>query len=572
MPSGNSIQVLVLAIMGLSVLQFAICWFRAKLLARERNEAQMLALHHQQIVEKHKLEIREQEFLKSCYQSLVFGVGEVEWLLTEILKRCDEGTVAAMVNLTSQQTVAIVPNDCELQLNGHGLNKLRATTSIGPILLTREDFSQTNSAMDYLFAFRLGDNPFNRKFLLLGTIPHITGESTRDAEIVASMSHRLTDQLLAHRKWHQDAVEINVAREMLDLHILTDQNFTDPTELTEQFLKRLAELTGFERASLIMWDDETDEFGLVAWGGTIQASKLEAWEAAELAITASHQSGEKQIVLTPEYLLNESEPLPFRSGFITQLIHETDELGVLLLTSRDAIRPSSTDQQLAQWSARHLMEAMARTIDRAMIEDSVRRDALTQIANRRTFDEEFERITQQCLASSDGCCSVIMIDIDHFKSINDTYGHQAGDEVLRTTAKTLEAEIQNLRVSDRPLLARYGGEEFAVILPNTNNLGAIRIAEQLRRAVQNESIHYADRTISVTLSAGLATTPDHGRCRFELLSKADEALYRAKKQGRNRVVAADYESSETWLAEETTDLDAIGDSEPSHVHPSSVRR
>jgi len=572
MPAGNSIQVLVLAIMGLSILQFTICWIRSRLLTRERNEARNLLAQQQQELHKHKLLIREQEFLRACYQSLVFGTGEVDWLLEEILRWCDDGSVAAMVNLTSQQTVAIVPSDCEVQLNGRGLNKLRASSSIGPILLTDGDFVQSNCIAAYLFAFRLGDNPFNRKFLLLGTIPEVTGDCTRDAEIVASMSHRLTDRLLAHRKWNHDAAEINVAREMLDLHILTDQDFTDPTELTEQFLKRLAELTGFERAALIMWDEDANEFELVAWGGSIEAATLHAWEEAELSIVRQHSAGEHQIVLTPEYLLHEAEPLPFRSGFITPLIHETDEIGMLLLTSRDAIRPTSTDQQLAQWSAQHLIEAMARTIDRAMIEDSVRRDALTQIANRRTFDEEFERITNQCLATPDGCCSVIMIDIDHFKSINDTHGHPAGDEVLRVTARTLETEVQRLRVSDRPLLARYGGEEFSVILPNTNNQGAVRIADQLRRAVQNATIEYDSKIISVTLSAGLATAPNDGTCRFALLAKADEALYRAKKLGRNRVVAADCGHAETWYAEDTVELDAYSQAEQGSHSPNTVRR
>jgi diguanylate cyclase (GGDEF)-like protein len=136
--------------------------------------------------------------------------------------------------------------------------------------------------------------------------------------------------------------------------------------------------------------------------------------------------------------------------------------------------------------------------------------------------------------------SLILFDVDHFKQINDTYGHHIGDEVLRHTSTLIRAR---LRESD--IFARYGGEEFTIYLPHTENRDAYRLAEQLRRIVESQVVATDRGDIQITISMGLISVDGDGyedenpkQFLVEVMRKADAALYRAKEQGRNRVVVA----------------------------------
>jgi diguanylate cyclase (GGDEF)-like protein len=156
-------------------------------------------------------------------------------------------------------------------------------------------------------------------------------------------------------------------------------------------------------------------------------------------------------------------------------------------------------------------------------------DSLTGLHTRRhfmeRFAEEFERAKLRKLP-----LSLLMIDIDHFKRINDQHGHLAGDMVLREVAHIVTMHTREIDIS-----GRYGGEEFSVILPDTDKQGAMLAAERIRAAVHDRKVRAYDTALQVSLSAGVATFPDDVRDLEELLDKADWALYRAKKQGRNRV-------------------------------------
>lgn len=159
-------------------------------------------------------------------------------------------------------------------------------------------------------------------------------------------------------------------------------------------------------------------------------------------------------------------------------------------------------------------------------------DSLTGLLNRRAIEQCLAREAHR-LQRFNEPYSVLLVDIDHFKRINDLLGHAAGDEVLRQVAQTLMAQAREV---DR--VARYGGEEFCVLLPHTEHEGAVQAAERLRAAVHGHSIAWRDETLSVTISTGLACAVDPDEPRDSLLRRADEALYRAKTEGRNRVVAA----------------------------------
>ena len=162
-------------------------------------------------------------------------------------------------------------------------------------------------------------------------------------------------------------------------------------------------------------------------------------------------------------------------------------------------------------------------------------DGLTGLANRKAFDEQIDRITRESGRANE-IFSFIMIDIDHFKAFNDTYGHQVGDQVLRLVAMTLINELKG-----QDMAARYGGEEFGIILPGTNGNAAVAAAENLRKAVeQKEVINRAtgDNLGQITISLGVAQYYGGDETSDELIRRADMALYDSKKNGRNKVTLA----------------------------------
>ncbi len=146
-------------------------------------------------------------------------------------------------------------------------------------------------------------------------------------------------------------------------------------------------------------------------------------------------------------------------------------------------------------------------------------DGLTGLPNRRHLDEALDRACAQ-VARGHGSLGVLMIDVDHFKRLNDTHGHQVGDDVLRHVAKVLDSE---LRAGD--MVARYGGEEFTVVMPGSQGVEAQGAAERLRCAVE-----LAGGPVDVTVSVGVAWAPLHGTTRAELVASADAALYEAKQR------------------------------------------
>lgn len=160
-------------------------------------------------------------------------------------------------------------------------------------------------------------------------------------------------------------------------------------------------------------------------------------------------------------------------------------------------------------------------------------DGLTKLSNRQAFDTHVQRISDLGLLFS--CPPVLMmLDVDHFKRVNDTYGHPGGDKVLREVANALLRTF--LRKQD--FVARFGGEEFAVLLIDTSLQSALELAERVRHMVQQRPVKYEDEEISVTLSIGLAALAP-GQTPTEWLKRADDALYQAKASGRNCVRIAE---------------------------------
>jgi len=167
----------------------------------------------------------------------------------------------------------------------------------------------------------------------------------------------------------------------------------------------------------------------------------------------------------------------------------------------------------------------------------VRRDAttdgLTNLANRKFFDEELERACAEADNTGAKMCLAVL-DIDHFKTFNDTWGHQTGDQVLRLVAMTLKSNIKG-----KDMAARYGGEEFAAILPETDLEGAIIVADNIRKAVQAMELlkrSTNEKLGRITASFGVAMYKV-GDTPSSLIERADRCLYAAKHAGRNRVLS-----------------------------------
>ncbi|MFM9885163.1 MAG: GGDEF domain-containing protein [Burkholderiales bacterium] len=172
-----------------------------------------------------------------------------------------------------------------------------------------------------------------------------------------------------------------------------------------------------------------------------------------------------------------------------------------------------------------LREELERTRDEAL------QDALTGISNRRGFVASLEGLSAQSVRDRSELC-LLMVDIDRFKNINDTYGHLFGDRVIRSVAQTLQASVKG-----RDVAARYGGEEFAVLLPTTPIKGAVALAEAIRAQIEKTKIKRLDKDESVegiTVSIG-STVYRPNEPLAEFINRADKALYAAKSAGRNRV-------------------------------------
>jgi len=178
------------------------------------------------------------------------------------------------------------------------------------------------------------------------------------------------------------------------------------------------------------------------------------------------------------------------------------------------------------------MASMA--VDNALVHHKIammsKTDGLTGLFNHRYFQEQLDNEIRRT-ARNNAPLSVILTDIDFFKKVNDTYGHPAGDAVLRSVA-----DIIRSRIRETDIAARYGGEEFAVILTNTDSIGAKRFAEELRLAIQREPFNVDGQEIMVTLSLGIASIPAEASSKEELIDRADQSLYFAKENGRNRAV------------------------------------
>jgi len=229
-------------------------------------------------------------------------------------------------------------------------------------------------------------------------------------------------------------------------------------------------------------------------------------------------------------------PLPALKGrcrsFIGFPLKDNDDVqGVVTFGAKNSYAISPYQQHSLEVITRQVSAAITNARLHHAIKRLATTDGLTGLINHRHFQERADEAFARAMRYPEPV-SVLLFDIDHFKNVNDTFGHPVGDAVLKKVAELLR---QAARDVDLP--ARYGGEEFTVLMPNTEEAGALKMAERIRKTIEKTRFVFEDQVVPVTISVGTASYPVDGTDKKTIIANADQALYNSKKTGRNRCTA-----------------------------------
>ncbi|MCL4425274.1 MAG: sensor domain-containing diguanylate cyclase [Firmicutes bacterium] len=301
-------------------------------------------------------------------------------------------------------------------------------------------------------------------------------------------------------------------------------------------VKMAMSLSARDVAFLGLFTGDGEELEVQAFLGVSQETVL-GWQLSHgHGLLARLRQEKRPITLydSPDGDPESALSLTFRSLLLLPLGAGEKVIGLLGLGSRQHREFGSDEIKILYL----LANRAAMAIENAQLYESTQRlanaDPLMGLFNHRYFQEHLQ---EEILRASrfNHPVSLVMIDLDHFKKFNDTYGHPSGDQVLRQLARLINSQIRQVDIA-----ARYGGEELAIILPETNKAGAAVLAEKLRRTIENHLFFEEKHQMvsRLTISLGVAAYPDDAQTREELVEKADQALYQAKTKGRNRVSLA----------------------------------
>lgn len=366
------------------------------------------------------------------------------------------------------------------------------------------------------------------------------------SRLMSSVAGNLRQTLMLEKQSNQ----LRCTREMLELRSITDGKYDQPIKMLEKFILRLTQVLSAERGTLFLSSKEpgASPKATVRCGVQLQPGVSTAWLQHE-DLLAEHGAAYPHVVYFDGARLQRAQIQTLIGSAVTAPVHQNGvPVGLLCLTRRSSAEFAPVQKQIFEWAVDTLSQAMHRTLTYVSIERQARQDGLTELANRRSFDLQIQKEVDQIQSGSQVECSLLLMDLDRFKSINDVHGHQAGDEVLKSTAQVLRDQMSRIRAGDRALLARYGGEEIAALLPGVGVAGALRIAEGIRQAVEEHVIEFNGTTIRATISIGVATCPLHAKNPQQLIAAADMALYQAKSNGRNQVCCPSESATPTELA------------------------
>ena len=338
---------------------------------------------------------------------------------------------------------------------------------------------------------------------------------------------------MSKNKWDQPRYQ-----ELIDLHKAI--SLLSLEQISSVLIDRLPSVFSIDYFTLFLYDQDKRKLNLMCHNHpeiessfSISLSSSPIMEAAVL----SCQSIREQDFSTSSYYRGADNPL-FKKGYFVSipLMIEKEVVGVLNINDVDQDSFNVGDLGFIL----NLSELIAMSISNAVLYEQTKKlavtDGLTGISNRPNMEQsllsEFERSKRY-----NSPLSIVLLDVDHFKDVNDSYGHQKGDEILVTFASVLK---KFCRANDTA--ARYGGEEFLMILPQSNAQGAFKIAERVREEIMKMSFVGNDSKFSVTTSCGVAElNRDYMKNTDQLINVADNAMYEAKNSGRNKTIIGSVE-------------------------------
>lgn len=328
-----------------------------------------------------------------------------------------------------------------------------------------------------------------------------------------------------------------------EIHILSDmgsrlQTYKDSIEAYKEISNAAEQLfPGWSGAVCVTSASRTAVEAVSHWGNVSEENRVfapdDCW-ALRLGKPQGYRKGEK---VTPCRHIDVTQ---VSESLCVPLMALGEAIGIVSLQKmRDAEQqevlprqPAENERQLAGVLSEQVALALGSLKLRESLKNQSICDPLTGLFNRRYMEESLEREFSRANRNKTSV-SIIMMDLDHFKRFNDTFGHQAGDTLLRTLGDFLK---RNTRGQD--IACRYGGEEFALVLTDTTLAGAVQRCEILRQQIKQLNVEYAGQLLgAINVSMGVALFPDHGSTITEVLGAADQALYRAKREGRDRVFA-----------------------------------
>jgi diguanylate cyclase (GGDEF)-like protein len=497
------------------------------------------------------------EILKACRQlSNILDLDELYSVFSKvIMKRFATSELTIFIYQPTEEKLSPVFSK---GLDDHSVQIPKNKSSLWKSILAGEPFAVSDDTGKPLFSEdfqKLNLSGLNSKLWVpLGMGDELTGlvtiGSRKNDQPFDDVDRYFLQQLSAHavvcantcrlyQKRQKEKEGLNKTIQNLSLlySIGKAMNYiSDLKNLLQFILSQAIEVTAAEKGSLMLYDLEADQLNIRVLAGMEDTAYQEKVNNNEIECR-SFKPGEgiagrvyltaKPIVVNnieDDDIFIDSDKSYVRSIACIPMIVYSDVIGVINVTNKRHGKDFS-DEDVEMLKA--VADQAAVAINKAQLWDMAVTDSLTGLYVRRYFmvklQEELHRAQRY-----NNILSVVMADLDRFKKINDTYGHAAGDRVLKAIGKFLQ---QNVR--DVDVVARYGGEEFVIMIPEAANDAAHILSERVRK---NLSEMKFDNLPSVTISLGIATFPHDGTDPEDLIRKADAALYAAKRAGRNRVV------------------------------------
>jgi diguanylate cyclase (GGDEF)-like protein len=305
-------------------------------------------------------------------------------------------------------------------------------------------------------------------------------------------------------------------------------------QVVHSLVDEMKGLLGAARGSVLILDEDSQKLAFH------DSSGLNAWELENITFrlgegvagwVAQHREPLllEDVQSDPRFKRISGQSAKFSSMICVPLEMRRRLVGVMTLTTEtEGHIFTQDDLDLVKLLAAHISLALE---SHRLYELSVM-DGLTRIYNRRYLDQ---RLSEELSDSRrhKRPLTIGLLDLDHFKKLNDQYGHQAGDKVLCDVTETISEMLR-----EHDVVARYGGEEFALVLSSTPRSAGLDLGERVRQRIAEQGFTYGEQVLPVTISLGLASFPEDGTTRESLLKAADKALYKAKEAGRNRVMVA----------------------------------